>query len=208
MSSKHSILKNVQHALNKNTITKAEAHYEQPYSNQQSDLIQQYKTLQEANRAKVYDVADLDSSLAEVFRDLDSQRILWTQNLPCQKIDDFDYLDYDKSVEELREELFDTDTSIIEAICGVANLGIVGLRSDVRSPRLASLITPRCVILLHKNNIVSSIYDGIQKLKDTQDKALPTNMIFVAGPSRTADIELQTVFGVHGPQAVSVVLFG
>ena len=34
----------------------------------------------------------------------------------------------------------------------------------------------------------------------------PSNILFIAGPSRTADIELKTVFGVHGPQQVYIIL--
>ncbi len=37
--------------------------------------------------------------------------------------------------------------------------------------------------------------------------ALPSNVLFIAGPSRTADIELITVFGVHGSQKVHLILY-
>ena len=36
---------------------------------------------------------------------------------------------------------------------------------------------------------------------------LPSNVLFIAGPSRTADIELITVFGVHGSQKVHLILY-
>ncbi len=205
--SREAILANVKNALSNNTITAKQVVYKQPYKKIDDDIVVQYKTLQEANRAIVYEATDIKSTLEQALKDLDSMSVLWTQNLPCEKVQGFNCIDYDKNVEELKGELFNADTSVVEAICGVSSLGIVGLRSDERSPRLASLITPKCVILLNKKNIVDTLFDGVQKLKDTKDKILPTNMIFIAGPSRTADIELKTVFGVHGPQNVSVVLY-
>ncbi|MDD7346594.1 LUD domain-containing protein, partial [Helicobacter sp.] len=59
---------------------------------------------------------------------------------------------------------------------------------------------------------VENLYAGIECIKTYEknrsgSEILPTNIIFVAGPSRTADIELQTVFGVHGPRVVYVVLY-
>ena len=77
------------------------------------------------------------------------------------------------------------------------------MASSAKEPRLASLITKNCIAILERKNVVKSISDGIAKMRS---KNLPSNMILIAGPSRTADIELKTVFGVHGPQVVYIVL--
>ncbi len=48
----------------------------------------------------------------------------------------------------------------------------------------------------------------MQALKNqSKNGVLPTNMLLIGGPSRTADIELKTVFGVHGPQKVAIILY-
>ena len=122
------------------------------------------------------------------------------------------FIPYTQSVDSMRGELFGIDTSIVEARCGVANLGIVGLSANPQAPRLSSLITNNCIYLLKKEHIVENLYAGIECIKTYEknrsgSEILPTNIIFVAGPSRTADIELQTVFGVHGPRVVYVVLY-
>ena len=108
----------------------------------------------------------------------------------------------------MRHKLFSIEASILHAQVGVANLGIVGLGTNECNPRLASLVVKTCIILLHKDSIVPNLFSAFKILKTSgQNSGLPTNIVFLAGPSRTADIELQTVFGVHGPQNVYVVLY-
>ena len=67
-----------------------------------------------------------------------------------------------------------------------------------------SLLPTNCIILLKKDALVESLDKALAEV--TKDE-LPTNIIFIMGPSRTADIELITVLGVHGPQNVHVVLY-
>ena len=36
----------------------------------------------------------------------------------------------------------------------------------------------------------------------------PSNVSWVSGPSRTADLEMQLTIGVHGPKCVDVIVVG
>jgi L-lactate dehydrogenase complex protein LldG len=44
------------------------------------------------------------------------------------------------------------------------------------------------------------------RLKGIPHTDLPSNMVFITGPSKTADIEGELVTGVHGPEAVHILL--
>lgn len=209
--SKANIFNNIKNALKNNNIdASAKKGYGAPYAPSNLDKLERYKELQLINKAEVIDSTkeNLESTLGEVLKSLDSVNVLWTQNLDAQKPNGFNCIDYVESVDDCRDELFNADTSVVQAVCGVSNLGIVGLASSIASPRLASLITPKCVILLRKSDVVESIPEAINVMKTKGlNGFIPTNMLFVAGPSRTADIELQTVFGVHGPQKVSIIWY-
>lgn len=121
-------------------------------------------------------------------------------------------LPYTQSVDSMRDRLFGISASIVQARCGIADLGVIALSSNENAPRLSSLITNICIYLLDKNHIVPNMLEGIKFAKEYERKRsgseiLPSNIILVAGPSRTADIELQTVFGVHGPRKTYTVLY-
>ncbi|PAF53112.1 lactate utilization protein C [Helicobacter sp. 13S00482-2] len=212
--SKINILKHVKNALEKKHIQKTIApHFKDIFKYENTDLLEEYKRVQMLNRAKVFECEkeNLSTQIKMVLEDMGSKKVLYTLDMPFEinTLDEkFEKIAYDKNVEAMRAELFGIDTSIIKAVCGIANLGIIGIVSSPSSPRLASLITPNSLILLDKNSIVSNLFEGTEALKkQSMDGVLPTNMLFIAGPSRTADIELQTVFGVHGPQNVAVILY-
>jgi L-lactate dehydrogenase complex protein LldG len=56
------------------------------------------------------------------------------------------------------------------------------------------------------NQIVPDIKDGLKTLNNRYGKKLPSAINFITGPSRTADIEMQLVTGVHGPKELYVFL--
>jgi L-lactate dehydrogenase complex protein LldG len=57
-------------------------------------------------------------------------------------------------------------------------------------------LVPASVVVGHPGDVLRTLGAG----------ALPANLAFVSGPSRTGDIEQILTRGVHGPVAVEVVL--
>lgn len=203
---REAILSSVKTALNQNKLSTLDRKYKDLIKHSSKDILEEYKEIQSANKAILVESTNIVDDIKKVLQKLDSKNIIYTLDLGIDLSlleSEFSIKPYDKSVDEARDELFNTDTSIIRAVCGVADVGVFGLASSPKHPRLASLITNNCIVILDKKNIVQSINDGVNMLKDSGN---PSNMLFVAGPSRTADIELKTVFGVHGPQQVYIIL--
>ncbi|MCI2235519.1 MULTISPECIES: lactate utilization protein C [Helicobacter] len=214
--SKADILGRVRDSLKNNThIPSPKVQYANPMNYTHKELLEEYKLNQSNNKAIVRESSldTLESTIAEILGEVKAKEVLYNTDVSLDfKGMEAKFIPYTQSVDSMRGELFGIDTSIVEARCGVANLGIVGLSANPQAPRLSSLITNNCIYLLKKEHIVENLYAGIECIKTYEknrsgSEILPTNIIFVAGPSRTADIELQTVFGVHGPRVVYVVLY-
>lgn len=216
--SREEILQALREAKSHNPLSTTNPQYFDSMVYDRADLINVYLQYQKANMANV--VLSTKEMLANTIND-----ILATQNLQeilCAKnifdittnsgklIDSLqaNTLIYQESIDKTREKLFEIQASILHAQVGVANLGILGLATGEDNPRLASLIVTTCIILLRKEDIVANLFEAFARLRIAgKQQSLPTNIVFLAGPSRTADIELQTVFGVHGPQNIFVILY-
>ncbi|ANV98362.1 hypothetical protein BBW65_05920 [Helicobacter enhydrae] len=206
--SKATILRDISNALKQNPLSVEKAHYTDIIIPVEQDPIAEYKRLQALNRAVVIECSkeEIASKINEVATKENITETLIPQSLMHLDLS-IQKVCYDKTMEEMKDILFEIPCSVVEADYGVANLGITSMVSSSNQPRLASLITRCCVILLDKNKIKPNMSAVLCDVKAKYPQALPSNILFIAGPSRTADIELQVVFGVHGPQVVYVVLY-
>jgi L-lactate dehydrogenase complex protein LldG len=100
-----------------------------------------------------------------------------------------------------RDELFACDAGVTTAQWGIAETGTLVLESTRERSRLASLVPPVHVALLSTRCICESLGDALARV-DVASHAIT----LITGPSRTSDIELTLVVGVHGPQTVHVLL--
>ena len=94
---------------------------------------------------------------------------------------------------------------ITGADAGIATTGTVVLSSGPGRPRTVSLLPETHVAVVLASRLfptVEACLSAWEALYHTQ----PANIVFVSGPSRTADIEMTLVMGVHGPRHVHVVL--
>lgn len=105
-------------------------------------------------------------------------------------------------------ELDTVPACITGADAVVAESGSLALANGPGRGRLASLL-PLHIALLPAARIARSLPDAIDLLMADFGPALfrdRSNLVFVTGPSRAADIELSLTLGVHGPREVHVVV--
>ena len=82
---------------------------------------------------------------------------------------------------------------ITRASGGIAESGTIVLKDADTSARLAALAPWIHIAVIEESTIVESIPEAIQKFGDDP------SIIFVTGPSKTADVEGILIEGVHGP---------
>jgi L-lactate dehydrogenase complex protein LldG len=102
-----------------------------------------------------------------------------------------------------REALAVAAVGVVPAVCAIGATGTVVI--DSRLVRAASLLPPVCVFVIRVADVVKYPGDVLRHRERWWPDALPSQIVFVSGPSRSGDIELNLVQGVHGPGEVHAV---
>jgi L-lactate dehydrogenase complex protein LldG len=86
----------------------------------------------------------------------------------------------------------------------LADTGSLVFLTESRESRLISLLPPRHIVILDRQKVLS----GLDELFTIVPRpaAQSSSMAIVTGPSRTADIEMRLVRGVHGPGEIHVII--
>jgi L-lactate dehydrogenase complex protein LldG len=103
----------------------------------------------------------------------------------------------------------DSDIGITTVDYAMADTGTLVLISGEGRARSASLVPPVHVAVVEARQIIAGLDDLFTLMAENgnrSDRELASAITFITGPSRTADIELTLVVGVHGPQQLHVIL--
>ncbi|HDX8437983.1 TPA: lactate utilization protein C [Aeromonas dhakensis] len=104
-----------------------------------------------------------------------------------------------------KDELFDVCQAGITHCAGaIADTGTLVLLPDSGEPRTLSLVPPCHIALLAASTIADNLAGLVEAGRWQQ--AMPTNLLLVSGPSKTADIQQTLAYGAHGPSRLLVVL--
>lgn len=121
----------------------------------------------------------------------------WTGPMPL--------IPYDRAMAEWKEDLFAQAGAGLTGTRGaIAETGSLIVWTDAEQPRTLSLVPPVHIAVLD----VTHLYDTWWQAMHEQGWAecMPTNLLLISGPSKTADIEQTLAYGVHGPKRLLVVL--
>lgn len=100
---------------------------------------------------------------------------------------------------------FAADLGISSVKFAVAETGSLVVDAAPGQGRVVSLLPPRFLAIVEPAQIVPDLFDVFTQLEPIKHK-LPSNLAFITGPSKTGDIELKLVTGVHGPGDVTLVV--
>ncbi len=98
--------------------------------------------------------------------------------------------------------LENVDLMIMEAEFGVAENGALWVTEAYMGQRVAPFITQNLAVILKRSEIVPTMHHAYDRIGKAD---YPFGM-FLAGPSKTADIEQSLVLGAHGSRTMTVFL--
>jgi LUD domain len=99
----------------------------------------------------------------------------------------------------------DAGAAITGTLLGIASLGTVAIAPRGGNDGLLACLPPHHVAILREQDIVADLGAAFVRLGEVLERDRG-EFVFVTGPSRTADIEMMTVLGVHGPLRLDVVV--
>ena len=94
--------------------------------------------------------------------------------------------------------------AVVNGEFGVAENGAIWITDAAMGDRALPFITQNLAVVIKRNSIVPTLHEAYEKIGNAS-YAYGT---FIAGPSKTADIEQSLVLGAHGPVSMSVILVG
>lgn len=94
------------------------------------------------------------------------------------------------------------DLSVLKGHFGVAENGAVWITEGLMGDRATPFISQHLALVINKRDIVPTLGEAYDRI----DAVSYDFGIFIAGPSKTADIEQSLVLGAHGPKTMTVFL--
>lgn len=161
-----------------------------------TDVLETYKTVLKSIGGDFVEVANYKDIIDFVKRNYLKSKPIITTLKELSEIASTDWFNHDPHTLE------NTELTIVKAHFGVAENGAVWVTDTILGQRIAVFIPQYLAIVVHKKDIVATMHQGYERIGN-QQYGFGT---FIAGPSKTADIEQSLVLGAHGARSLIVFL--
>jgi L-lactate dehydrogenase complex protein LldG len=163
---------------------------------EQFDVLETYKTVLKNIGGDPVEVADYDEIIAYIKTNYNLEKRIITTISELSEIANLDWANDDP------HSLQNVELTVIKAHFGVAENSALWVTDDILGQRISPFIAQYLAIIVHKNDIVSTMQQAYDRIGN-QEYGFGT---FIAGPSKTADIEQSLVLGAHGARGLIVFM--
>ncbi|MEB2781407.1 LUD domain-containing protein [Algoriphagus sp. C2-6-M1] len=154
------------------------------------DLVEAFTNSLQANKGTVISKADLEQLITETaFKKIYSSSPTFGAYTNCK-------------LPLHPADFSDLDLAIVEGQFATAENAAIWLDESNLDLRAIPFITAHLVIVIKKENIVGNMHQAYSLIGLTKSGF----GVFIAGPSKTADIEQSLVIGAHGAMSLRVVI--
>lgn len=160
------------------------------------DPVEQFKITLESIGGKLQLIKGLDA-VKEILKS-EQEKGLLVADMVCGTTPDPQHFFENKTADFLK----DIHLTCLEAMIGVAENGSVWIPESAMGNRLIPFICQHLIIVLRKDKIVSNMHQAYEQINTFEEGF----GVFLAGPSKTADIEQSLVIGAHGARSLRVFL--
>ncbi len=160
------------------------------------DMLEKYKTVLKSIGGNFVEVANYEAIKDFVKNNYNLTKRIITTVPELAEIADLDWFNDDPHT------LQDVELTIVKAHFGVAENSALWVTDAVLGQRVATFIPQYLAIIVNKNDIVATMHQAYERIGDDQ-YSFGT---FIAGPSKTADIEQSLVLGAHGARGLVIFI--
>jgi L-lactate dehydrogenase complex protein LldG len=160
------------------------------------DLLDKYKTVLKGIGGDFVEVDNLDEVKVFITNNYATDKRIITTIPELTSIAETDWNDVDPHTLE------NVELAIIKAHFGVAENSALWVTDAILGQRVSPFIPQYLAIIVNKKDIVATMQQAYERIGNL-DYGFGT---FIAGPSKTADIEQSLVLGAHGARGLTVFL--
>jgi len=165
--------------------------YKQPFT----DVVQKFTDVLHAIGGEVHQVSsyqEISSFLQQAF----TNKSIFSSSQEIKEI-------LEKGIDYTNAHAFaDLELAVVSASLAVAENGAVWITEDMVQERVLPFIAQHLAFVIWPEAIIPTMQEAYDRI-GTVDYGFGT---FIAGPSKTADIEQSLVLGAHGPKSLLVFI--